>query len=108
MVQHYCHGVTISTHNKGWMCRNGNIMAIMLDLRSTAQRLHLTSAKAQPIEDLLEIYSKSTLIMHFLSLWESTFNSPGILAHLYGQRRNKSKSFHSSTAHIYDDPVTTY
>ncbi len=34
--------------------------------------------------------------------------SPRILAHLYGQRRNNCKSFHSSTAHIYDDPVTTY
>ncbi len=31
-----------------------------------------------------------------------------ILAHLYGQRRNNCKSFHSSTAHIYDVPITTY
>ncbi len=46
MIQHYCHGVTVSTHpiaarikkgsNNVWMCRDGNSMAIMLDHRSTA------------------------------------------------------------------------
>ena len=35
------------------------------------------------------------------------YNSPRILAHLYGQRRNNCKGFHSSTAHIYDVPITT-
>ncbi len=34
--------------------------------------------------------------------------SPRILAHLYGQRTNNCKSFHSSTAHIYDVPIATY
>ncbi len=44
----------------------------------------------------------------YSDILQTAHTSPGVLAHLYGQPRNNCKSFHSSTAHIYDVPITTY
>ena len=69
---------------------------------------HLFFPLMQAREDILFIYFLTLARAKRLSSEVVDRTSPGILAHLYGQRRYNCKSFNSSTAHIYDVPITTY
>ena len=53
MVQHNCHGITISTYPSLVMCGNGHSMAIMSDHRSSTNVTQSRDEESAEAKDLI-------------------------------------------------------